>query len=303
MTTAESGWWSPWREAEGATILHVDLMPDEDSEARAFALLDDEERVRWHKFPVAAPRRRFALCRAALRIALAERLGCSNRRLSFGHGEHGKPFALVDGRRAPVGFNVSHANRHGLIAVAAHDWLGVDVEERAPGRDLDGIGSMVYGPTEQRLLTIAAGSRKVHLFYRLWSMKEALIKALGSGFSLNPSRFQIPAPMLHGVRASAFRFPHDPSSSWRLIDLGEDRFAAALAYRVPPGGAIRHSTSTPDWNGPPTAPGGRVEAAPVSTGTRVPAGPVFAACGHVAVRPCNTDQQHYHRQACCMRVP
>ena len=109
-------------------------------------------------------------------------MGCSNHRLSFGYGEHGTPFAQVDGRRAPAGFNVSHGERHGLIAVGAHDWLGIDVEVRAPGHDLDGIGTMVFGLTERRLLALAAGSRKVHLFYRFWSMKEALIKALAPDF-------------------------------------------------------------------------------------------------------------------------
>ena len=226
-------WWSPWREAAGAAMFHVDLAPQADREAYAFSLLDDEEKARWHRFPVPAPRRRFGLCRAALRVNLAERLACSNDRLSFGYGEHGKPYAVVDGRRIDAGFNVSHCGRNGLIVFASDDRIGIDVAERTPTRDFDGIGSMVYGPTERRLLSLASGSQKVHLFYRLWSMKEALIKALGSGFSLNPSRFEVPEAMLEGARSSVFRFPHAPSSSWHLIDLGERRFAAAFAYRVP----------------------------------------------------------------------
>ena len=133
-------------------------------------------------------------------------------------------------------FNVSHSGRHGLIAIAEHGCLGIDVEERVAQRDLEGIGSMVYGPSERRLLGIAAGGDRVRLFYRLWSMKEALIKALGTGFSLSPSRFEIPGPMLRGARSGVFRFPHLPSQEWRLLDLGERRFAAALAYRLPGGG-------------------------------------------------------------------
>ena len=227
-------WWSPWREAEGAIVLHVDLAPDTDREAQAFDLLDEEEKARWHRFLAVGARRQFVLCRAALRVALSERLGCANRALSFGYLEHGKPFAAVDGRRADVGFNVSHSGRHGLIAIGAHSWLGVDVEERVSNRDLEGIGSLVYGSTERRLLAAATGCEKVDLFYRLWSMKEALIKALGAGFSLNPSRFEVPPPMLQGERSGSFRFPHAPSSEWRLLDLGEPRFAASLAYRVSP---------------------------------------------------------------------
>ena len=233
MTTHRDPWWSPWHEGEGALVLHVDLSPDEDREKQALSLLDDDEKRRWDRFVVKGAGRRFSLCRAALRINLAERLGCTNDELSFGYLEHGKPFAKVNGTPSPLSFNVSHSGSNGLIGFAQHDGLGVDLEERAPGRNFDGIGSSVYGPDEQRALTAAKGRRKADLFYRLWSLKEALIKALGTGFSLNPSRFEIPAPMLGGARSSVFRFPHAPSESWWLMDLGEPRFAAAMAYRLP----------------------------------------------------------------------
>ena len=229
-----ASWWSSWHETEGAIVLHVDLEADAERESRAFAMLDDEEQARSNRFLSVNARRQFVLCRAALRVTLSERLGCANRALSFGYLEHGKPFAMVDGRRADAGFNVSHSGRHGLIALAPHDRLGVDVEERVADRDLEGIGSLVYGPAERRLLAAATGREQVHLFYRLWSMKEALIKAIGAGFSLNPSSFEVPPPMLLGVEAGSFRFPHAPSNEWRLLDLGEPRFAAALAYTASP---------------------------------------------------------------------
>ena len=233
MNAQEPCWWTPWREVDGADVLHVDLTPDPEREAFAFALLDDEEKARWRRFVVERAKRQFSLCRGALRIQLSQRLGCSNRALSFDYLEHGKPVVRVNGHRATIGFNVSHSGRHGLIALAEHEWLGVDLEERRPERDFDGIGSKVYGPTERRLLSAAAGMQKVDLFFRLWSLKEALIKALGTGFSLNPSRFEVPEAMLHGLRSSEFRFPHAPANAWRVFDLGEPRFAAALAWRLP----------------------------------------------------------------------
>lgn len=238
MTATIFRWWRPWRRVDGVAILHVDLAPQADHETRALALLHDEERARARRFLSMRAQRQFVLCRAALRVVLSEHLGCSNRQLSFGYLEHGKPFAKVDGRCAAIGFNVSHSGGHGLIAIAESEWLGVDVEERVPGRDFEGIGSLVYGPTEQQSLARATGNDRVHLFFRLWSMKEALIKALGTGFSLGPSRFEVPGPMLQGGRSSLFRFPHAPSDVWKLLDLGEPRFAAALAYRV--------SSRTPD---------------------------------------------------------
>ena len=226
-------WWRPWRAIDDVDILHVDLAPDEEREERALLMLDDEERARSGRFLSGSARRQFVLCRAALRITLSEWLGCGNRQLAFGYLEHGKPFALVDEQRVAIGFNVSHSGTHGLMAFATNAWLGVDVEERVSARDLEGIGSLVFGPAERRALAIAAGRDRVELFYRLWSMKEALIKAVGAGFSLNPSRFEIPPPMLEDARSGTFRFPHAPADEWRLLDLGESRFAAALAYRVP----------------------------------------------------------------------
>lgn len=95
MPAADGEWWAPWREVDGATVLHVDLAADAEREARAFALLDEEERARWRR-----ARREFTLCRAAPRIVLAERLGCDDRALSFGYGEHGKPYARVGGAGA-----------------------------------------------------------------------------------------------------------------------------------------------------------------------------------------------------------
>ena len=225
-------WWSPWREAGNSLILHVDLRPDPGREERALALLDDDEQARWSRFTVKGAGRRFALCRAALRINLCDRLGCSNRELSFGYLEHGKPYAKIDGVPSSASFNVSHSGGHGLIGFTKQEGLGVDLELRAPGRDFDGIGSSVYGPRERRALSAAAGSDKEHLFYRFWSLKEALIKALGTGFSLGPTRFEVPRSIIEGQRSAVFRFPHLPSNPYWLEDLGEPRFAAARAYRL-----------------------------------------------------------------------
>lgn len=233
MTENRDLWWRPWREAEGVIVLHVDLTPDAGKGGEAVSLLDDAEMERWRGFLSVRARREFALCRAALRVSLSERLGCTNRELSFDCLEHGKPVARVAGQPVDTGFNVSHSGRHGLIAISGHNCLGIDVEERVPHRDLIGIGSLVYGPAERRWLANAQSRDRVRLFYRLWSMKEALIKALGTGFSLSPTGFQVPAPMLRGARSGVFRFPHLPSQAWRLLDLGGPRFAAALAYGLP----------------------------------------------------------------------
>lgn len=228
----EDKWWIPWREIGDSVILHIDLRPDRRREERAFSTLDSSERVRFDRFLVKDAKCQFALCRAALRINLCERLECSNRELSFGYREHGKPFAKVNGESSDVSFNVSHSGMHGLIGFSSQDGLGVDIEMRTPGRDFDGIGKLVYGPHERRVLSTSQGIKKMEVFYRFWSLKEALIKALGTGFSLSPSRFEVPQQIIDGQRSSIFRFPHLPANRYWLEDLGDSRFSAALAHRI-----------------------------------------------------------------------
>ena len=234
MSPTDRMWWTPFASVDGIDIMHVDLGPDADRESRAASWLDQRELERLRRFRVERPRREFALCRSALRFSLCNLLGCTNDRLSFGTLEHGKPYAIVEDRAVPIGFNVSHSDAHGLIALASSGRLGVDAEFRRENRDFDGIAGRVFGAREREAVETATGDDKVRLFYRLWTMKEALIKALGTGFSLNPAKFEVPAPMIHGENSGTFFFPHLPADQWRIESLGDSRFAAALAWEVSP---------------------------------------------------------------------
>ena len=227
-------WWRPFRKVGDATVLHVDLTPHVAREAEAWAWLDEEEQARWQRYQHDGPRRRFALCRAALRAVLCRQLDCRNEQLVFGASDHGKPYVVVQGKPAPISFNVSHSGAHGLIAFAAAGRLGVDVEERSTPRDLDGLIRSVLGPDEQADLALAHGCNKLYLFFNFWTIKEALIKALGLGLSLDMSQFEIPSAMRHGGTTSIFQFPQLPTVRWRLEDLGNEHFAAAIACELDP---------------------------------------------------------------------
>ena len=226
----EDRWWRPFCTAGDATVFHVDLSPQPDVERTALRWLSREEQDRWRKFRLEPPRREFALCRAALRVILCRWLSCTNGELAFEEGQHGKPAAHAGGRPASIHFNVSHSGRHGLIALAARGRLGVDVEVRDTRRNLDMlIDEALTAEEKSRLAGVGASCRR-RLFFRIWTMKEALIKALGKGFSLNVSELEIPPALCNGPRLGDFRFPHIPGVLWRLENLGNAEFAAAIAH-------------------------------------------------------------------------
>ena len=228
-------WWAPFRKVGAAEILHVALAPHAKNESAASTLLSDGERRRADRFLYPGPRRRYVLLRAALRSLLCDRLGCGNDALSFPRSAQGKPYAVVHGTPASIQFNVSDSGNHGLIAIAPVGSVGIDVEERSVNRDLDGLAEMVFDADEQASMLTVSGERRVERFYRLWTAKEALVKALGAGLYLDVSTFQAPLALLRGSTGAEFRFPHLPEVAWWVEDLGTSDFAAAIAHEMTAG--------------------------------------------------------------------
>lgn len=236
MTTSSvtGRWWSPAGQVAGAVVSHVDLSPHPAREAEAFSWLDEAERERARRFISTSPRRGFALCRAALRALLCDELRCTNEQLAFEASAHGKPFAVVQGHPADISFNVSHSGNHGLVAVAPGGRLGVDVEECAPHRNLDVLIETVFTPDERAELALIEGEERHRAFFRLWTVKEALVKGEGTGMALDPSSFEVPPPMRRGARSAVFTFPRTPSVRWRVESLDSGDFVAAVAHETDP---------------------------------------------------------------------
>ena len=227
-------WWRQYTRVGSATVLHVDLAPDPEREWAALACLDEGELARWSRFVYSGPRRQFVLSRAAVRAVLCAELGCRNDELAFGVSPHGKPFARVRDRQADISFSVSHGGWHGLIAIAPGGRLGVDIEERVERRRLDLLIEAALGEEETAEVTSATGSEQLHLFFKLWTMKEALMKAHGLGMGLDATTFEIPRAMRRMDVSGTLVLPQMPDVTWRLRDLGEERFAAAIAHESAP---------------------------------------------------------------------
>lgn len=229
MTLPDVTWSKHFRSVGSINVHHVDLTADQRCEAAALAWLDASERRRAEQQRTTGQRREFAFCRSALRWLLCRQLGCANDQLAFAAQPGGKPFAVVRGSAHPLGFNVSHSGRHGLVAVAESGRLGVDVEERRQRADISGMAARMFAPEERETLARAAEDRQLFLFYRFWTMREAVMKALGSGLTLESSAFTLPLPLRCGAHSGLVMLGGPPRTRWRVFDLGTSHFAAALS--------------------------------------------------------------------------
>jgi 4'-phosphopantetheinyl transferase len=159
-------------------------------------LLDHAERRRAARFVVARNRIEFIAAHALLRAALASAFGAPPRAWNFVAGTHGKPAALVGGTPAPLSFNLSHtAGLVGLAATAAPDReLGFDVENLARNIDLK-VADRYFTPQEVAWLAALPEAERPRGFLRLWTLKEAFIKATGKGLTQDLASFWfVPSP-------------------------------------------------------------------------------------------------------------
>jgi 4'-phosphopantetheinyl transferase len=153
------------------------------------SLLSTNERVRVGRLKRPQDRERSLEAHCAIRRLLAFQLGVDPRCLEFDTTAAGKPFLARPARN--LEFNLSHSGRHGLIAVALDRSVGVDIEVRRPISDPLGVAFQIATPREAKLLTQLPTSQVHSAFFDLWTRKEAVLKALGRGFSIDPRELEV----------------------------------------------------------------------------------------------------------------
>lgn len=170
-----------WGPADPATEPPVDFVTLHPAihEADALRVLDAAESERALRLRDEAGRQAYVYAHAALRILLARELAIGAAAIRFEAGPFGKP-RLAD---AGAGIHFSISRRPGFVAVALGNApLGVDVEVVRGGIDIPGISRRFFSAAEQGFIDSPgdAGDR-VSRFFRIWSRKEALVKAAGVG--------------------------------------------------------------------------------------------------------------------------
>jgi len=116
-----------------------------------------------------------------LRNALAETGGLPPSHWRFVKGKHGKPQIDAALARPDLRFNLSHSK--GLVAcvVATGAPIGIDVELISSAHSGLDIASRYFSADEIALLRSRPLHEQPQTFFRLWTLKEALVKATGEG--------------------------------------------------------------------------------------------------------------------------
>ncbi|MBD2109789.1 4'-phosphopantetheinyl transferase superfamily protein [Nodosilinea sp. FACHB-13] len=145
-------------------------------------LLSADERARAGKFRFQRDRDRFTATRGCLRLLLGHYLGVKPETLQFCYGPNGKP-ALQLPFATALSFNVSHAGDWALVAIGQGQPVGVDLECVQPNYAWQEVSGLALSPRERAMLAALPPEAQSAAFFRLWTGKEAYVKATGEGLS------------------------------------------------------------------------------------------------------------------------
>jgi len=175
-----------------APLWLVDLDQVGEAQTQRFAsLLDAEERERAGRFGLVDRRLQHIVAHGLKRLVLGKIAGAPPEALRFGLGDFGKPHLLAHPR---IDFSLSHCN--GLVGVAVS--IGGQV-----GLDLESGDRVIDDPIAARYFSLSEQAAAKVDRIRLWTLKEAYVKATGDGITeafnrctaaLNPARIDAVRP-------------------------------------------------------------------------------------------------------------
>lgn len=203
--------WSPGPD-DVIDVWHLDLMVREED----WTLLSTDETQRARRILVDNKRDQKVSARAHLRRILARYGNTDPAGLVFEYGEHGKPELT---HHDELHFNLSHSRVVGLVAVTRGTRIGVDVEYRRENRALTDIANRFFSAAESSALLDLAPEARASAFYRAWAMKEAYLKAWGTGLSFASNRFTLDYVGDSAGRLVSTDMPGDDPDEWRFEDV------------------------------------------------------------------------------------
>ena len=202
---------------------------------RLTAELSEEEARRARAFHFDRDRATYIAAHAMLRRMLREALG--GEEPDFVLSPLGRPELMPrrDGRPAPS-FNLTHSCDFAACAILHGAPIGIDAEDIRRPINVAEMAGRWFHPSERRLLKRIAEVKRVEMFFRIWTTKEAILKTTGHGLRIEPQLFAVDPDRGHAIVPKELGIP----TRWRLAEatpLPDIRVAVA----VPGQGFLRPS--------------------------------------------------------------
>ena len=195
--------------------------------------LSNQEQERAARFGSHQARIRFVAARGYLRAILGACLGSRPQDIEFACGPKGKPSLCGALSHSGLQFNLAHSGDLAVFAVALHGVVGIDVEQIRPIPELPAMIEQFYSARECAHLKQLSGEEQLTAFLKIWTKKEAWLKASGDGLTDMLKSLEVLSRP--GERVLSVKQPDSPAGAgFRLHELAPaPGYIGALAVTPP----------------------------------------------------------------------
>ena len=197
--------------------------------------LSTEEKHRAAKFQSRDDRTRYATAHYYTRKILSKYLGLQPEKIRFAYNQYNKPALEENTKASGLRFNLSHSAEIALLAVANGFKVGADIELVKHDKATEDIARRFFLSREVELLLNQPEQIRDEAFLRIWTRKEAYIKARGEGMAIPLDQFEV---SFHpGDPPKILWMKDDPQAAarWSLFHLEPEKgYTGALAVEGHP---------------------------------------------------------------------
>jgi 4'-phosphopantetheinyl transferase len=198
-------------------------------------VLSEDERARASRLGFTVHRDNFVTARGYLRTILARYLNTRPGEIVFEYNEHGKPGVAAETGTKKISFNLSHSRDLALCAVAAKGEVGIDVEYIRPVLKPEKILERFFSPGEMEYFHSRPEVMRNRAFMSLWTIKEAYLKAVGTGFSSKLKDLDFSPVLTHKLASRASIVLEGSNEKWSILQfVPGNGYLAALAFKGDP---------------------------------------------------------------------
>lgn len=182
-------------------------------------MLDPDEQLRVARLASPLERSRATVRLARRRQVLSDILSLPPELIDTRPHSSGQPRCVAESRE-PLFISASHCEEVGLIAVARDRTVGVDVEATHELPDPDQFAQWVAAVEELHQINELELGERPSACLRLWTRKEAYLKATGRG--IGEGMHQVRVPLEPGPWELPFQ-PRPDGPDWLLFELETPR--------------------------------------------------------------------------------
>ncbi len=143
--------------------------------------------------------------------------------------DSGKPYLLPDHAGDCLQFSLADSNGLAIYGFAKDGPIGVDLEEVVPLPDWQDMADVCLSSFEKEWISQLAAEVQESVFLRIWTIKEAYLKAIGTGLSVAPATIEVENNQPEGYRIRRVDEPHDSIRNWKIFSFSpRPSFVAAV---------------------------------------------------------------------------